>query len=290
MILVNNIQRFSVHDGNGIRTVVFLQGCSLRCPWCANPETIACENRLIFDDSKCMGSDTSCLFSTSCNKAFAKSKINSIDLNHGDECPLRALDFAATPFSQSELVAECLKDKPFYRTSGGVTFSGGEPLLQMNKLEPVLSSLKADGVNIGFETSLQVKSENVERMLEYSDFVYADLKIVPPNDYEDVLGGSYDLFLKNLRLVDRSNQEYCIRVPLAHPFTFSEESEESLFSTLKGLSPFSIELFACHNLGLPKYRMLSKTPPDWGIVSDDKVEALCSDLKQRGYRAKAIKI
>ena len=136
-VIISDIQRFCLHDGPGIRTTVFLKGCSLRCPWCCNPETINFEIEETNENYK-----------------------------YGYEIDLEDLE------------KEILKDIKYYENGGGVTFSGGECLLQFDKLEPLLKSLKNQGVNICIETSLTVPEKYVDIAIKYVDEFIIDIKIL----------------------------------------------------------------------------------------------------------------
>ena len=139
-MLITNIQRFSLHDGPWIRTTVFLKGCNLRCPWCANPENLSFQK-----------------------EEYVKDGIKGI---YGYE------------ISGEELEKEILKDKIYYEDGGGVTFSGGEALLAFKELEPLLKKLKEDKINICVETALMVKNELLEIALNYVDLFIIDIKIL----------------------------------------------------------------------------------------------------------------
>jgi len=151
-VRITNIQHFSLHDGPGIRTTVFLKGCNLKCPWCANPECIS-------------------------------SKIQG---EFGYDISLEKLE------------QEIVKDKPFYETGGGVTFSGGEPLLQINDLEPLLKSLKNKNINICFETALFVPEKYLKIAKKYSDEFIVDIKMINHENCKKVIGGKIDQYLNNI--------------------------------------------------------------------------------------------
>ena len=148
---ITNIQHFSLHDGPGIRTTVFLKGCNLKCPWCANPECISSE----------------------------------IQGEFGYDIPLAKLE------------NEIIKDEPFYKTGGGVTFSGGEPLLQINNLEPLLNSLKNKNINICFETALFVPEKYLKIAKKYCDEFIVDIKMIDSITCMEVIGGKISQFLNN---------------------------------------------------------------------------------------------
>ena len=139
-VRITNIQHFSLHDGPGIRTTVFLKGCNLTCPWCCNPENINYEIEYYIEDG--------------------------IEKEFGYDISLEDLE------------KEILKDQVYYENDGGVTFSGGEPLLQIKLLEPLLKSLKEKEINICFETALSVPLENLKLAIEYADELFIDVKFI----------------------------------------------------------------------------------------------------------------
>ena len=152
-VRITDIQHFSFHDGPGIRTTVFLKGCNLRCPWCANPECIS-------------------------------SKIQG---EFGYDIPL------------DELKNEILKDEPYYKTGGGVTFSGGEPLLQVKYLEPLLKSLKLKNINICFETALFIPKEYLFIANLYVDEFIVDIKMINPENTKTILKGDINQYLDTFK-------------------------------------------------------------------------------------------
>lgn len=139
-MLITNIQRFSLHDGPGIRTTVFLKGCSIKCPWCSNPENIK-----------------------NYPEVYYKDGVKGI---YGKE------------FSLDEIYAEIVKDRVFYEDNGGVTFSGGESLLYVDELLPLMNKLKKENITIAVETCLFVPRQKLEKVIPYIDFFYVDMKIL----------------------------------------------------------------------------------------------------------------
>ena len=237
-LLVTNIQRFSLHDGPGIRTTVFLKGCSLRCPWCSNPENIG--------------------------PTIQKYNIDGIQGTYGKY------------YSQEKLIEECLKDKAFYTGKlksnqwnvkkaenikllpGGVTFSGGEFLLQIRELEPVCKKLKHEGVHIVGETSLFAPLENVQIAIDCCDLLYVDFKIMNMHECAEIENGSLDLFLNNLDAVMKSEMPVIARVPVIGGYTDNKENRNEVFSLITQYKKkiLMVELIKEHNLGMKKYHSL----------------------------------
>ncbi len=203
-VKITDIQHFSLHDGAGIRTTVFLKGCNLKCPWCANPECI----------------------SSKIENGFGRY----ISLN--------------------ELESEILKDEPYYKTGGGVTFSGGEALLQIKDLEPLLKKLN---INICFETALFVDGNLVKIANEYADELIVDIKMLNPENTKHVLGGNINVFLSNLEFLDLNKVTF--RIPVTK---YSIEDTLEICDLIKKYPPKKIEIFKLHNLAKRKYEILNK--------------------------------
>lgn len=245
-ILLTNIQRFSLHDGPGIRTTIFLKGCSLRCPWCSNPENLLPQKQ--------------------------KYKKNGIIGTYGYW------------LSPDELVQECLKDRSFYngilddpslwgiteasmieQLPGGVTFSGGEPLLQIDALTPVIEHLHNEKVHIAIETSLFVKPEKLISALAMVDFYYVDIKILDEEKCRSVERGDLNLFYNNFDALMQwkdNNQNYrpvVVRIPVIGSYT-DDRDQRSFVKRFIGKHKdriLKIELIQEHKLGEAKYRSLN---------------------------------
>ena len=206
-VRITNIQHFSLHDGPGIRTTIFLKGCSLNCPWCANPECIS----------------------------------PKIEGEFGYDISLE------------ELEKEILKDEPYYKTGGGVTFSGGEPLLQIRSLEPLLKSLKLKNINICFETSLFVKKEYLNIAKLYANEFIVDIKMLNPENTRNILNGDVNQYLDNLNILDLKKTTF--RIPVTE---FSLNDQDLILDLLENFTPKKLEIFKLHNLAKRKYEILNR--------------------------------
>lgn len=253
-ILITNIQRFSLHDGPGIRTTVFLKGCQLRCPWCCNPETIIYE--------------------------MQKYEKNGI------------LGIYGKYYSIDDIFREVMKDKAFYvggtenynikslnelqKLPGGITFSGGECLLQMDKLEELLKKIHEEHIHIAVETSLFSNQQQLEIALKYIDLFYVDIKILDKEECKKILHGDLKVYFGNYELLMNSGIPVIIRIPVIGGFTDTEKNKRQVFSLLNRSrgNILKIELLKEHNLGLTKYQALVNggneiAIPDYKGVTDD---------------------
>lgn len=182
-MLITNIQRFSLHDGPGIRTTIFLKGCSLRCPWCSNPENL-----------------------NSYQEPYEKRGQNGV---YGRE------------YTCDELFDIIMRDAAFYIENGGVTFSGGEALLQADLLLPLIKKLKNQKITTAVETSLFVPRKKLEAILPYIDYFYVDVKIMDKVECKKILHGNMDLYRDNLEILT-SKKKITARIPVIGEYTDNE--------------------------------------------------------------------
>ncbi len=238
-VIVSNIQRFCLHDGPGIRTTIFFKGCNLKCPWCSNPENIN------FEIEK-----------------YIKDGIEGI---YGKEYDLE------------ELYGEIIKDEEYYATGGGVTFSGGECLLQFKKIEPLLMKLKDKKINVCVETALTVPKEYVDIALKYVDLFYVDLKVLDKDTVKSI-NGNVDLFKGNLEYLYNRNNNIIIRMPVVPKYTYTEKNIKEIINFIKKYKFKRIELFKIHRLGESKYNSLNRKMPNFDELPNNKIEELKTRL------------
>lgn len=223
-MIITNIQRFSLHDGPGIRTTVFLKGCSIRCPWCSNPENINHQIESYVKDGK---------------EGF-----------YGKE------------YSVDQVLKEVLKDKIFYEDNGGVTFSGGEALLYAKELLPLMQQIKQNNISIAVESSLFVPSSYLEMVIPFVDYFYVDLKVMDKERCSFLLKGNLDLFKSNLAILAKS-KKFNVRIPVISGYTDNEDNIRSIIDVIREYSSSieMVELIKGHNLGDNKYVSLGKDVP-----------------------------
>lgn len=243
-----NIQRFSIHDGPGIRTTVFFKGCNLRCLWCHNPESQKASPERMFYKHKCVGCGAC---RAVCDVAFgsgcdACGKCTGV-------CLYGAREISGRAVSLDELLFEIEKDKDFYEASGGgVTFSGGEPLLQFDFLFEILKKCKEKGIHTAIETAGNVPWERIEALLPYLDNVIFDVKAIDENKHVALTGVTNKVILKNAeRLRNTVPEKLLFRMPVVPGCNDSE-----IEAVVDFVSGHRLELMPYHTIGVGKYDAL----------------------------------
>ena len=249
-ILVGNIQRFSLHDGPGIRTTVFLMGCSIHCPWCANPENLLM--RQIYYPTQS--------------------------------------DLYGKYYSADELLNELLKDEIYYKNGGGITFSGGEALLSAPLLIDIWSDLKERGINIAVESALFIPLKFLQIAEPYIDAYLIDIKILSPDACKHILGGDINVYLKNLRWLIKSKKNVVLRFPIVVPDTCNEVNIKLLCNLLKEYKVAKIQIFPIHNLGKKKYIDLGKCFVEYRKMDKKGIKMLKDRIESTGTKCEVLSL
>jgi len=270
--MIFDVQRFSTHDGPGIRTLVFLKGCPLRCDWCSNPESQRSSVEILFDPKLCILCH-SCLrpeFGGAMKEVDGKvvpDRSKPVPDGLAAVCPTRAIRLAGRQVEVETLVAEIARDKAFFaKSGGGVTFSGGEPLDQLEFLKQCFEKLTALGIPIAIESCLAVERQAVEALLEYPIEWLVDVKHVDPEKYLAQTSGSVDQLLDNLRLLSKSAKKITYRIPLIPGFNESDEDRELILGFIGSLDRASpgapkVDILPYHELAAGKYAQLGRANP-----------------------------
>jgi len=262
-----NIQQFSVEDGPGIRTTVFMKGCPLCCAWCHNPEGLSAEPDLVWYDVRCIGA-CHCLQVCPENALALTPEGLCIDrqkcTNCGacaEACPAGALELIGKSWSVDGLLEQLLKDKVFYETSGGgITFSGGEPMQQTDFLAELLPRCKGAGLHVALDTCGGVAWERYERILPWVDLVLLDLKIMDAGRHRAATGISNELIVGNARQFAERGLPMWIRTPVIPGHTDDVENIRAIGRLIQEALPTvqRWDLLAYTNLGRPKYHRLDR--------------------------------
>lgn len=275
-----DIQRFSVHDGPGIRTTVFLKGCPLRCAWCHNPESIRAEPELAVLESRCIHCDR-------CVEACPTGRLAALEAGAGAVpactlcgtcaavCPAEARRLVGRSVTVDELLAEILRDRLFFDDSGGgVTFSGGEPVAQPDFLAAALEACRHQGVHTAVDTSGFCRRQDLLRAARWTDLFLFDLKHMDPVRHRELTGASNRRILENLEALAAVHQGIRIRVPVVPGMNDDPENLEAtarFVASLPGVR--RLDLLPYHRHGRHKRERLEPVadPPTVSRESRDDV-------------------
>ena len=260
-MLVTNIQRFSVHDGEGIRTAAFTKGCTMKCGWCHNPENINKNKQVMFRESKCVSCFNCRKACENLNKEF--NILNNIPeispacvncLKCAEICPFDAIEIVGKEYDQDSLYSELMRDKEFYAESnGGVTFSGGEPLMWAFELAPLTQKLNENKISVDIETAGNVKWENFEVILEFADEFLFDIKCVDEDLHKRGTGVSNKLILENFDKLYKTSKNITARIPVIPGFNADEKNIKDIAVFLKDYKNIKYELMPFHAMASHKY-------------------------------------
>jgi len=274
--IIFDIQRFSIHDGPGIRTTVFLKGCSLKCFWCHNPEGINNKKEILFYESKCIFCGE-CI--TRCSHSAHSIEGNKHIYNRNlcvlceecvSNCYSNALEIAGKILSVDEVFEEILKDKNYYISSGGgITLSGGEPLLHSEFSYFLLKKCKENNINTAVETSGNCRWDQIETILPVTDLIMMDIKHINPEKHKIVTGISNNLILENAQKLSEKNINTIFRVPIVPTVNDTEEEIIEIAKFVDYLSlirkkfnpentkEIKLEFLPFHKLAGDKYKSLN---------------------------------
>lgn len=262
-----DIQRGSFVDGPGIRTTVFFKGCNLKCKWCHNPESQASNTEILFYKEKCTGCGR-------CANITADSA-NFICLDGAKE-------ICGKEYTVSEVLSVLLKDKAFFESSGGgVTFSGGECMLQIDFLSEILKKCKENGIQTAVDTAGNIPWEFFERILKYTDLFLYDIKLFDEKKHKQYTGSDNKIILENLKNLFASGAKVIIRIPVIATVNDSAEEMEKIKDLLSPYSPEKIELLPYHNIGEYKYNALNKIAPKFSAPNKAVIEKLYDIFKAK---------
>jgi pyruvate formate lyase activating enzyme len=276
--VITHIQRFSIHDGPGIRTTVFLKGCNLRCFWCHNPETLNPKPELQLFLERCIGCGA-CVercpqgahVREDGQRRFYRERCRGCGAC-AETCYAQALVLVGQTKTAEEVMAEVLRDRPFYTTSqGGVTLSGGEPLLQLDFARAILQRCHEEGIHTAIETAAHLPWERIAGVLPFTDLVMVDLKLLDSARHRACTGVPNERILENIRLLGRQPQPLIVRTPIVPGVNDTPEEVAAMAGFLARLPNLvAYELLPFHPLAAGKYHSLELSYRAEGLKSPPK--------------------
>jgi pyruvate formate lyase activating enzyme len=268
--LIFDIQGYSVHDGSGCRTLVFLSGCPLRCTWCSNPEGQLLRPRVMYRERKCVHTHHRCV-SACPNSAIriedGKSPPLRFDRSICDRCDSmdcvkaclsEALQIAGRTYTVDELVRILVRDQGFWGSQGGVTFSGGEPLFQAEFLLAVLAKCRSNYMHTTVETSAHINADVLTEILKWTDWMFIDIKHMDSAAHRTETGAGNELILQNIEVAASTawDGRLIIRVPIVPGYNDTVENLRATAAFMLKLNLKEINLLPFHRLGHSKYEQL----------------------------------
>lgn len=264
---VFDIQRYSIHDGPGIRTLVFMKGCPLRCQWCSNPEGLTANKSLMFTPRLCYGCgrcvpvcESGAITSENGAILWDKSKCTNC-LKCAEACKIvHARKVCGQDYTVPELLEEVMKDEDYFRkeSGGGLTVGGGEPMNQADFVRELMEAAHEAGINTALESSSYATEENARKVYEVTDHIFTDIKHMDEEKHKELTGVSNQPILRNIRMaaemLDQGKQHLVIRIPIIPDRNDSEENIRQTAEFVKSLGVADrIEILPYHNLGEAKY-------------------------------------
>lgn len=297
--LIHSVQHYSLQDGPGIRSTVFFKGCPLRCQWCSNPDTQESHPEILLDTRLCPPGCQECVAACP-TQALAAAPATGVRLlrercsacgNCLAACQYGALRKVGSYVSTDELVAELLREKPFYEASGGgVTLSGGEPLFQRDFLRELVVKLKERGIGVVLDTSGYGPWALLRSLAEDVDLFLYDIKHPDGERHRLLTGRRNDLILANLSRLYRLGARIAVRFVVVPGVNDDPSTLEGLRAVLAGMEGVFLELLPYHCLGENKYRMLGREYPMEGLEppSPERMRELESWFSQQGIKVRVV--
>lgn len=259
---ITDIQHFCMHDGPGLRTVVFLKGCPLSCEWCHNPETRSLKDQIMFSQKKCMGCS---LCAQVCrNGAQIVSPERKLIYDKCllckecvSQCPTEALTVSGREMNVCDILSEVEKDTAFFGKTGGLSVSGGEPTMQIDGLTALLEAAKSKGINTCLETCGAFSLEKLDKIIPYVDLFLFDIKDTDKERLKKNTGADYDEIIRSLKEIDRLDKNSVMRCIIIPEINMNSEHAQALSDIFRGLKHCGyIELLPYHPYGNSKAEQL----------------------------------
>jgi len=290
-----NIQKYSIHDGPGIRTTVFFKGCPLNCWWCHNPESQNPSPEIMFFKERCTGCG-------SCAKKCPSKAIELLEaypvVNESnctlcgkcsDFCLSNARELVGKDITVKNLMSEIIKDEVFYEESnGGVTFSGGEPLMHADYLNNVLMLCKDKGIHTTVDTSGYAVWEQFEKIVDNVDLFLFDIKHMNNEKHLEYIGASNFVILENVKKLSQRGCNINIRMPIIAGVNDDDENIDASINFLAKLNIIQVNLLPYHKMGMDKYRRLNKEYRLSGFEKpkDEVIDMIAEKFKNAGIKIK----
>lgn len=294
--VIFNTQRYSLHDGPGIRTTLFFKGCPLRCVWCHNPESQSPLPEMMYWEARC----------TACGACAAACHRGAIQLTGAgllhdpqrcsacgacvDRCPSGARGIAGRIVTPQQALREILKDRVFFDESGGgVTFSGGEPLSQPEFLEETLRLCKEEGLAATLDTSGFAPWPTLKRIISLVDLFLYDVKIMDEAAHRKYVGASNEIILENLKRLRAAGKRVVARVPLIPGVNDTHENIQRTGEFLASVPVEDVDVLPYHDMGAEKYRRLGRDYALKDVVSPsgERIDEIVSQLRGFGLSARS---
>ncbi|AYD41424.1 glycyl-radical enzyme activating protein [Clostridium fermenticellae] len=290
-----NIQKYSIHDGPGIRTTVFLKGCPLNCWWCHNPESQKSNPEIMFFKEKCK----SCGL---CLKMCPQKAIEFVDgypvTNEGkcnlcgkctDFCTSNAREIIGKEMTVKDLMKEIIKDEAFYdESNGGVTFSGGEPLMHADYLNDILRACKNRGIHTTIDTSGYTDWSQFEKIIDNTDLFLFDIKHMDNEKHFKYMGVGNTVILENLKKLSERGSNIYIRMPIIAGVNDDDKNIDAAVDFISKLNIIHVNLLPYHKMGMDKYVRLNKKYKLSGLEkpSDEVMDKIADKFKKAGIKTK----
>lgn len=296
MCFITNIQRYSIHDGDGIRTTVFFKGCPLRCMWCHNPETQSYKNEILCNTENCSG----------CGKCAGQCKNDAIIISGGKahtdrkkcsscgECVCYCNDnlrsVAGKKYTVDELITEVTKDTAFYEESGGgVTLSGGEVMSNnIDFVEKIAETLNEKGISVNIDTCGFAPLSSFQRIEKYIDTFLYDIKLIDEHKHIEFTGQSNKLILDNLKFLNERNTRIYLRIPVIKEVNGNKEAINEIcrFIADNHINPSQVSLLKYHDFGKSKYMRLETEYKGsyFTAPSDDEMQSFAGIFSNYGIK------
>lgn len=291
-----DVKKFSIHDGPGIRTTIFLKGCPLSCLWCHNPESQSTKPELHYFENRC-------ILCGDCADACQNNALSFVDGIRlwdsnlcqlcGDcteACPTEAIQLVGISVSVDEVMTEIEKDVLYYdQSGGGVTFSGGEPLQQIDFLAALLQRCKEHEIHTAVDTSGLAAWERFERILPYTDIFLYDLKLMDDEKHRQFTGVSNRLILENLQKLTEAGAKVSVRIPIVPNINDDEENIRATREFIAALGTIQqVDLLPYHNIASDKYHRMAHeyALEDVKTPSNERMKNLAARFEKNGVRVK----